>query len=481
MVARHGQITNAALRVSDLAAMLAALSLAILINYAPDANVSTPDYAVDFLSTRVKVANALLCGLMVTVWYVLFNLQGVYRSHRLSTFREEIKEIAGAVALASSALLVFAHIGVWPTITLWTATCVAVIGFGLIVTLRVMLRLNLRRLRSRGKNLKTLLIIGGGQRAQWFASQIRKRNDLGYRILGYLDTDERFENGVSDIPWLGELSTLPSIIAHDVVDEVVIALPIKSQYAQIEAAINLLEEQGIMVHLFSDTFPHQLATSRPSEFAGAPLLSLHSAPAVTWRTEIKRLIDIVVALFFLVLLSPLLFVVAVLIKLDSRGPIVFVQERVGFNKRRFRMFKFRTMLSDAEARMKEIEHLNEKSGPIFKIKNDPRITRVGKWLRRTSIDELPQLVNVLFGDMSIVGPRPLSVRDAIRMEVAWQKRRFSVKPGLTCLWQVSGRSNLSFEQWMQLDLEYIDRWSLVLDVLILIRTVPAILMARGAS
>jgi exopolysaccharide biosynthesis polyprenyl glycosylphosphotransferase len=481
MVARHGQITNAALRVGDLALMLAALSLAIMINYAPEASISAPDYAVDFLSTRVKVANALLCAVMVTVWYVLFSMQGVYRSHRLSTFAEEIREIAGAVALASFTLLMFAQIGRWQTITLWTASCVGLIGFGLIATMRVLLRLNLRRLRQRGKNLKTLLIIGGGTRAQWFASQIRKRTDLGYRIVGYLDTDERFENGVSDIPWLGELDTLPSIIANDVVDEVVIALPIKSQYSQIESAINLLEEQGIMVHLLSDPFPHQLATSRTSEFAGAPLLSLHSAPPITWRTEIKRLIDIVVASIFLVLVAPLLAITALIIKLDSKGPIFFVQERVGFNKRRFRMFKFRTMLSDAEARMKEIEHLNEKSGPIFKIKNDPRITRVGKWLRRTSIDELPQLVNVIFGDMSVVGPRPLSVRDAVRMEEAWQKRRFSVKPGLTCLWQVSGRSNLSFEQWMQLDLEYIDRWSLVLDGLILLRTVPAILLARGAS
>jgi lipopolysaccharide/colanic/teichoic acid biosynthesis glycosyltransferase len=145
------------------------------------------------------------------------------------------------------------------------------------------------------------------------------------------------------------------------------------------------------------------------------------------------------------------------------------------------MMKFRTMSADAEARMKDIEHLNEKTGPIFKMRNDPRVTRVGRWLRKTSVDELPQLVNVLLGDMSIVGPRPLSVRDALRMEEAWQKRRFSVKPGLTCLWQVSGRSDLSFEQWMQLDLDYIDHWSLGLDASILIRTIPAIVLARGAS
>jgi len=173
--------------------------------------------------------------------------------------------------------------------------------------------------------------------------------------------------------------------------------------------------------------------------------------------------------------------VAIAIKLDSAGPVFFVQERVGLSKRRFRMIKFRTMSADAEARMEGIQHLNEKSGPIFKIKNDPRITPVGRWLRRTSVDELPQLVNVMLGDMSIVGPRPLSVRDAVRMEAAWQKRRFSVKPGLTCLWQVSGRSNLSFEEWMQLDLEYIDRWSLRLDATILLRTIPAVVTARGAS
>jgi len=337
-------------------------------------------------------------------------------------------------------------------------------------------------MRLRGKNLKQLLILGSGARAKSFVGQLRQRSDLGYRILGYAD-DENSMNwqGLTGIRWLGRVEDLPRIIAHAAIDEVFIALPIKSQYSRIETAINLLEEQGILVHLFSDIFPYRLARSRPSEFAGTQLLSLHTAPPITWRTEVKRLMDVIVSTMLLTLLSPLLLLVALLIKFDSAGPVLFIQERVGFNKRRFRMLKFRTMRPDAEARMTEIEHLNEKSGPIFKIRNDPRITRIGKWLRRTSIDELPQLINVLLGDMSIVGPRPLSIRDTLRMEEAWQKRRFSVKPGLTCLWQVSGRSNLSFEEWMQLDLEYIDSWSLTFDGLILLRTIPAILLARGAS
>lgn len=482
MIPRQGQLANLFLKVTDLGLMFLALSLAIIINYAPQDSLPVPAYAVDFFSSRIKVGNALLGALMVVVWYVIFNMQGIYRSHRLSSALDEFREIGRAVFLASVTLVVVAHIGHWPTITLETAASVGVIGFGLIGIMRVLLRLNLRRLRLRGHNIKTLLLVGGGPRALWFAKEIRQRTDLGYRIIGYVDDETNFNGtGLQGVPRLGDVEDLPQIIANDVIDEVFVALPIKSQYSQIERAINLLEEQGIMVHLLSDNFPHRLARSRTSEFEGTPLLSLHSAPPMTWRTEIKRLIDVVVAAVMLVLLFPLLALVALAIKLDSQGPVFFIQGRVGFNKRRFRMIKFRTMCADAEARMQDVEHLNEKSGPIFKIREDPRTTRVGKWLRKASIDELPQLINVLFGDMSIVGPRPLSVRDALRMEEAWQKRRFSVKPGLTCLWQVSGRSNLSFEQWMELDLEYIDRWSLGLDWMILLRTIPAILLARGAS
>jgi lipopolysaccharide/colanic/teichoic acid biosynthesis glycosyltransferase len=182
----------------------------------------------------------------------------------------------------------------------------------------------------------------------------------------------------------------------------------------------------------------------------------------------------------LVILSPLALITAIAIKIDSPGPVRFVQERVGLNKRKFRLYKFRTMVDSADQKQGDLEDLNEVSGPVFKINNDPRITSVGKIVRKTSIDELPQLFNVLKGDMSIVGPRPLPVRDYNGFDQDWHRRRFSVRPGITCLWQVKGRSNTSFVRWMELDMEYIDTWSLRLDLKILLRTVPAVLRGSGA-
>ncbi|MDQ2975535.1 MAG: sugar transferase [Acidobacteriota bacterium] len=482
MTARYGQLANFFLKMTDLSLTLLALAIGIVINYAPAAKTDVSTYAFDFLSSRVKVGNALLCALMLAIWYIVFELQGLYRSHRLSSFVEEIKEIARAIFAASIALLIVAQVGGWKTITLRTTLCIGLLALAEIAGMRLLLRLNLRRLRLRGLNIKKLLLIGNGPRAEWLARQVANRTDFGYRLVGYVDEEKRLkEKAQFDVPWLGRIADLPRIVANEVIDEVFITLPIKSQYERIESAITILEEQGIMVHLFSDIFPHKLARSRAWEFEGAPLVSLHSAPSISWRTEAKRVLDFVVSSLLLAVLFPVFLLVALAIKLDSPGPIFFVQERMGYNKRRFRMIKFRTMTADAEARMKELEHLNEKEGPIFKIRKDPRMTRIGRVLRKLSIDELPQLINVLFGDMSLVGPRPLPMRDVLGLEVAWQKRRFSVKPGLTCLWQVSGRSNLSFEEWMQLDLEYIDRWSLALDCKILLRTIPAILSAEGAA
>jgi lipopolysaccharide/colanic/teichoic acid biosynthesis glycosyltransferase len=192
-------------------------------------------------------------------------------------------------------------------------------------------------------------------------------------------------------------------------------------------------------------------------------------------------LDVVVSLTLLILFAPLLLAVALLIPLTSTGPALFRQERVGLNKRRFLIFKFRTMVPNADKMLADLERFNEVSGPVFKIKHDPRVTPLGRILRRTSIDELPQLFNVLTGDMSMVGPRPLPVRDYEGFSEDWQRRRLSVRPGITCLWQVNGRSSVGFEKWMQLDIQYMDEWSLWLDLKILARTVPAVLKGSGAA
>lgn len=465
------------LKLMDLALLVVALSLTLTLNYAKENYVS---YLIDFASDRIKVTNAILIGGLLLVWHQALNLNGLYLLTRLHLLGEEIREIALAVLWSAGALLVTAQIGHWATITVWEAISFALFSFILICSFRLMQQYVLRWLRRRGHNTKALLLIGGGPRGQQFIARLMERPDLGYRVLGYVDNVDA-NGGLPGLKRLGALAELSHIIASEVIDEVVVALPIKSHYEQIHAAIALLEEQGITAHLLSDFFQNHLAHSHPARLQGINFISLHSAPLLGWHTETKRLFDVLAASALLVLCLPLFVLVALAIKLTSPGPVFFIQERMGYNKRRFQLFKFRTMVVDAEARMKEIEHLNEKEGPIFKIKNDPRITRIGRLLRKTSIDELPQLINVLLGDMSLVGPRPLSIRDALGLDAAWQKRRFSVKPGITCLWQVSGRSNLSFKEWMLLDLEYIDRWSLSLDFRILLRTIPAVLTGKGAA
>ncbi len=465
------------LQFMDLVLLISALGLTIALNYSKQDYI---DYGITFVTDRVKVGNAVLIGLLFLIWHQAFNIRGLYLLTRLHLLAEEVIEIALSVFWCAIALLLVAQIGKWPTITVLVTGMFALIGFVFICAFRLIQQYVFRSFRRRGHNTKNLLLIGGGPRGQQFVERLMKRPDLGYRVLGYLDNHE-INTSLPELRRIGKLEDLTGIIATEVVDEVVVALPIKSQYAQIEDAILQLEEQGITTHLLSDLFPQQLAFSRPARLQGMNFISLHSTPALGWRTEAKRIFDLLAALFLLIPCVPLFALIAIAIKLDSTGTVFFIQERMGYNKRRFQLFKFRTMVLDAEARMQEIEHLNEKEGPIFKIKYDPRITTLGRWLRKTSLDELPQLINVVLGDMSLVGPRPLSMRDALGLDAAWQKRRFSVKPGITCLWQVSGRSNLSFKEWMLLDLEYIDRWSLGLDFRILLRTIPAVLTGKGAT
>jgi exopolysaccharide biosynthesis polyprenyl glycosylphosphotransferase len=276
------------------------------------------------------------------------------------------------------------------------------------------------------------------------------------------------------------LAKLEAVLHDESVDEVLVSLPPKQYGPLVEKIVNRCEEEGVIVRVRAEMFQLRTARTYADELEGLPVLTFRSGPEDDWRLVTKRIIDFVGSAVLLLILAPLFAVVALLIKLNSPGPVLFSQERIGLNKRRFQMLKFRTMVNDAEKQQAILEQLNEAEGPVFKIKNDPRVTPIGKFLRRFSVDELPQLINVLKGDMSLVGPRPLPVRDVERIDVASHKRRFSIKPGITCLWQVNGRSNIGFEEWVRLDLQYIDQWSLGLDMLILLKTIPAVFKGPGA-
>jgi exopolysaccharide biosynthesis polyprenyl glycosylphosphotransferase len=230
-----------------------------------------------------------------------------------------------------------------------------------------------------------------------------------------------------------------------------------------------------------EIFDLKIARARAEDFDGAPHLTAHTSPSDGWPVLVKRILDVTLSLVLLVAVAPLLVLVGLMVKLTSKGPVLFRQERIGRNKRRFFIYKFRTMVVNAEKLQSALQELNEASGPVFKIRNDPRMTPIGRLLRRASLDELPQLFNVLRGDMSLVGPRPLPLRDYAGFDQDWQRRRFSVRPGITCLWQVNGRSNIGFDHWMKLDLQYLDEWSIWLDVKILAQTIPAVLRGSGAA
>jgi exopolysaccharide biosynthesis polyprenyl glycosylphosphotransferase len=253
-------------------------------------------------------------------------------------------------------------------------------------------------------------------------------------------------------------------------------------FGQLEEAIEVCEREGVEAWLLADFFKTQVSKTSVDDFYGRPMLVFRSAPSSSWQGVAKEVMDVVGAICLLLVLSPLLLVVPLLIKLTSPGPALFRQRRSGLNGEPFTMLKFRSMVSDAEQRKHELEVLNEMSGPVFKVTNDPRVTPVGRFLRRCSMDELPQLINVLRGEMSLVGPRPLPVDEVKRFDDLAHRRRLSVKPGLTCLWQISGRNEMrDFKDWVRLDLEYIDHWSLWLDLKILVRTIPAVFAGAGAK
>jgi exopolysaccharide biosynthesis polyprenyl glycosylphosphotransferase len=336
------------------------------------------------------------------------------------------------------------------------------------------------QVKKGGRKLR-ILVIGCRSRAQELVEALREHTVWGVEIVGFIDPDPSFlNNRVLGIPVIGTLDNIHDCLKTNVIDEVVIAIS-RSLLRDAEPIVQACEEEGIRLRFMADIFNLQVARISLSSVKGIPLLNMEPVAQDSQQLLAKKILDFTVTSLSLPFLIPLFLLVGLAIKLESPGPVFFVQHRVGMRKHIFPMFKFRSMYIDAEDRLQEIEHLNEAEGPIFKIKNDPRVTRVGKFIRRTSIDELPQLINVLRGEMSLVGPRPMSQRDVDLFTRGIQRKRFSVQPGLTCIWQISGRSDLPFEKWLELDLEYIEKWSLGLDIKILFKTLPAVLKSKGAS
>lgn len=419
---------------------------------------------------------AFLIALLV-VWYIFLSSLWLYRSRRLSEWHDELIDVLKAVSYSAVALTATAVLAHWPVIDRTVLVGFWLTAFELLFVVRLVKRIVLRHFRRRGLNPRRIVIAGTGPRGQHMAEVFEQHPELGYRLIGFID-NHAHPSVKSKV--IGTLDQTAEILATNIVDEIIITLPVKSFYEEISTIVRVAEDQGVMVRIHSDLFNRRLAHSVAEQFDQTPVLTLYMSQRTDWMMEVKRVIDVIGSGLALLLLAPLLLLITLAIKLTAPGPAIFVQERVGYNKRRFRMFKFRTMVIDAEQRMAEIEHLNEAEGPVFKIKKDPRITPIGAFLRKTSLDELPQLFNVLRGDLSLVGPRPMSVRDFERFDEFWFNRRFSVRPGITCTWQVSGRSNTTFEQWIQQDLDYIDNWSLALDLKILFKTIPAVIRGDGA-
>ncbi len=436
-----------------------------------------------FLSLRIKIGNFVLFALVLLIWHSILLLCGLYQSRRMSTRRSEAVDTFKATGMASACLMVAGALFSKNTVTPAFIGLFWMFSSGSILSVRLIIRYFLSRARRHGKNVRFMLILGTNARAIEFARRIESRPDLGYRILGFVDDEWSGATVVRDAgyPVCCDFAGLAEFLRRNVVDEVATYLPLRSFYEHAAQVAALCDLHGILIRFDTDIFNLNFSRTRTEDFDGSLQIAPYGSEYEALPMVLKRILDIVISFVLLILLAPVFIVAALLVKLSSPGPVFFSQERVGFNKRRFLTYKFRTMIPNAEQMMAQIEHLNEVSGPVFKIKNDPRLSPVGKLLRRTSIDELPQLFNVLKGDMSLVGPRPMAVRDYEGFSEDWQRRRFSVRPGITCLWQVNGRSSISFQQWMELDMQYIEQWSIWLDLKILARTIPAVMRGTGAA
>jgi len=419
------------------------------------------------------------CILLVGILFLLFHFSGVYRQRRGRMWLEELYTIAGATTIGIVILitvnLLFRPLLYSRLLFLYTAILV-VIFIGISRGLITLLRSYLRRY---GIGVERVMLVGAGDVGRMVMRTIAARPGLGYQLIGFLDDNpSKGSTDIGRIKALGPIENFTQILENQAVDLTIICLPWQS-HRTVARLVNECEQIGVKVQVVPDLFQLTKNQMQVEELNGIPLISTRTLSIAGWNWLFKRIFDIAFSMLIAIFALPLGLLIALMIRLDSPGPIIYAQTRIGKNGQPFKFFKFRSMVVDADERRREIANLNQSTGPLFKIKDDPRCTRIGGFLRRFSLDELPQLINVLRGEMSLIGPRP-NLPQEVEQYQEWHKKRLSVSPGMTGLWQISGRSDLTFDEMVLLDIYYAENWSFGLDMSILLTTVPKVLLGKGA-
>ena len=425
------------------------------------------------LSPTWRADNALLVAAWVVAALVGLHLTQLYASTRMTTWRGDVYGIVSGLSVASMLALTVNFLADERSVSRLLVALLWLTGIVGLSLWRLLSRLLLRHLRRHGVARSRLLLVGGGPMAGRFLEAVDRQPDLGYEVVGYLDAAP----DTAPARWLGGVDLAEALVARLDIHEVIIAghgLP----HGDIMTLIALCRRAGIPLKVLPDIYEQTLTHAALEQIEHYPVVCL-TQEQWSWQDRVKRTMDLALASVALLALAPLCLGIALLVRRDSPGPILFRQTRVGRHGRLFTLYKFRSMVVDAERQLAALRAYSEVDGPIFKMRDDPRVTRVGRWLRRASLDEVPQLLNVIRGDMSLVGPRP-PVPDEVAQYTPAQRARLEITPGITGLWQVSGRSQLGFDDMVRLDLDYARRRSVLLDCLILLRTIPAVLSKRGA-
>lgn len=472
MLKQHKYKFNYAFRIFDVVLFLLSFYLSYYIR--------NEYFSLNILSYPIQY-QVFLVGYLIFWVFVSKHFQ-LYSAKRLSGFKNEVFNVSKVIVIC---IIVGITLGFfirdYPLSRVFLFDIFILQIFGMI-TFRYALRKLLRFIRGRGYNYRQVLFIGRNIRSAKMLNRINESSEYGIRILGFLDTTNNIymDQFFPKHKLLGDVGELEKTLREKVVDEVFIFLPIKSHYSEIQQILETCEKAGVEVKLLAEIFNLNLSRLMITQHEDINIINIYTAPKMGWQLSAKRFLDIVVSAILLFLHLPLFLLVGILIKITSRGNVFFLQKRVGYNGRPFNCIKFRTMVENAEELKGELLAKNEMDGPVFKMQADPRVTRIGRFLRKTSLDELPQVINVLLGDMSLVGPRPPLPSEVDQYDIT-DIRRLSMKPGITCIWQVSGRNTISFDKWMKLDQQYIDNWSLWLDITILAKTITAVIKGSGAS